>query len=51
MPTAENFNHKIREFWPKNGPPTKEVEKYIKKYSNEKIVINCGGRVLLDKFL
>ena len=51
MPTAENFNHKIREFWPKNGPPTKEVEKYIKKYSKEKIVIKCGGRVLLDKFL
>ena len=51
MPTAENFNDKIREFWPKNGPPTKEVEKYIKKYSKEKIVIKCGGRVLLDKFL
>ena len=51
MITAENFNEKIREFWPKNGPPTKEVEKYIKKYSKEKIVIKCGGRVLLDKFL
>ena len=25
-----------------------EVEKYVKKYSNEKIVIKCGGRVLLD---
>ena len=28
-----------------------EVEKYIKKYSKEKIVIKCGGRVLLDQSL
>ena len=48
MPTAENLDNKIKEFWPKNGPPTQEVEKYVKKYSTEKIVIKCGGRVLLD---
>ena len=48
MLLAENLDNKIKEFWPKNGPSTKEVEKYVKKYSKEKIVIKCGGRVLLD---
>ncbi len=48
MPTTENINHKIKEFWPKDGPSSNEIEKYIKKYSKEKIVIKCGGRVLLD---
>ena len=51
MLPAENLDNKIKEFWPKNGPSTKEVEKYIKKYSKEKIVIKCGGRVLLDSIL
>jgi len=48
MSTAENLDNKIREFWPRNGPATQEIEKYVKKYSKEKIVIKCGGRVLLD---
>ena len=48
MLPGENLDNKIKECWPKNGPPTKDVEKYIKKYSREKIVIKCGGRVLLD---
>ena len=48
MPTTENINDKIKEFWPKDGPANNEIEKYIKKYSKEKIVIKCGGRVLLD---
>ena len=47
MSTTENLDSKIKEFWPKNGPATQEIEKYIKKYSKEKIVIKCGGRVLL----
>jgi len=51
MLTVENLDNKIKELWPKNGPSTKEVEKYIKKYSKEKIVIKCGGRVLLDQSL
>ncbi len=45
---GKNLNNKIKELWPKNGPPTEEIEKYIKKYLKEKIVIKCGGRVLLD---
>jgi len=51
MLTVENLDNKIKELWPKNGPSIKEVEKYIKKYSKEKIVIKCGGRVLLDQSL
>ena len=51
MLPAENLDNKIKKFWPKNGPSTEEVEKYVKKYSKEKIVIKCGGRVLLDSVL
>ena len=32
MSANENLGNKIKRFWPKNGPPTQEVEKYIKKY-------------------
>ena len=48
---VENLDSKIKELWPKNGPSSQEVEKYIKKYSKEKIVIKCGGKVLLDQSL
>ena len=48
MSTTENLDNKIKEFWPKNGPATQEIGKYVKKYSKEKIVIKCGGRVLLE---
>tara|TARA_Y100000590_G_scaffold312498_1_gene353169 strand:- start:347 stop:1219 length:873 start_codon:yes stop_codon:yes gene_type:complete len=48
MLNTENLDNKIKEFWPQNGPPTEEVEKYVKKYLREKIVIKCGGRVLLE---
>ena len=48
MLPAANLDNKIKEFWPKDGQPIQEINKYIKKYSKEKIVIKCGGRVLLD---
>ena len=51
MLAAENLDSKIKKFWPKNGPSTQEIKKYLKKYSKEKIVIKCGGRVLLDPIL
>ena len=51
MLPAENLDNKIKELWPKNGPSIQEIEKYVKKYSKEKIVIKCGGRVLLDPML
>ena len=48
---VENLDNKIKQIWPKDGPSSQEVEKYIKKYSKEKIVIKCGGKVLLDQSL
>ena len=48
MSIVENLNNKVKEFWPETGPSTQEIDKYVKKYSKEKIVIKCGGRVLLD---
>ena len=48
MSTIENLDNKIKELWPRSGPSTQEVEKYVKKYLKEKIVIKCGGRILLD---
>ena len=48
MYTAKNLDDKIKEFWPESGPSTQEIEKYVKIYSKERIVIKCGGRVLLD---
>ena len=51
MLSPENLENQIEQLWPDNGPSTKEVSKYLKKYQNEKIVIKCGGRVLLDSIL
>ena len=51
MLSPENLKNQIEQFWPIKGPSTKEVSKYIKKYQNEKIVIKCGGKVLLDPML
>ena len=48
---AENLDSKIKTLWPKDGPQTQEIGKYVKKYLKEKIVIKCGGRVLLDQDL
>ena len=41
----------IKKIIPKDGPSIYEVEKYIKKYSNELIVVKAGGSVLLDENL
>ena len=41
----------IENILPKEGPSIKEVKKYIEKYSNELIVIKCGGSVLVDQSL
>ena len=48
---VQNLEGKIKDLWPKDGPSSLEVEKYIRKYSKEKIVIKCGGKVLLDQSL
>ncbi len=41
----------LEKILPTNGPSIKEVKKYIDKYSNDIIVIKCGGSVLVDKHL
>jgi acetylglutamate kinase len=51
MLSSENLENQIKQLWPDNGPSTKEVSRYLKKYQNEKIVIKCGGKVLLDPVL
>jgi acetylglutamate kinase len=38
----------IKKFWPKKAPNINNLEKYVSKYKNEKIVIKCGGNVLID---
>ena len=46
MNITEEVN--LNSILPSNGPSIDEVKKYIGKYSNEKIVIKCGGSVLID---
>ena len=46
MTAIEEVN--LEKILPLNGPSINEVKKYLKKYSDEKIVIKCGGSVLID---
>ena len=39
----------LKKVLPENGPPIKEVSKYIEKYKNDLIVIKYGGNVLIDR--
>ena len=41
--------NEIKEFWPEKAPDVNVVQKYVKKYQNEKIVIKYGGNVLIDR--
>ena len=41
----------LEKILPNNGPSIGEVKKYTTKYSNDIIVIKCGGSVLLEKNL
>ena len=38
----------IKNFWPKSAPNINNVSKYVVKYKKGKIVIKCGGNVLID---
>ena len=48
MPKNISLNE-IKEFWPEEAPDINIVQKYVKKYENEKIVIKYGGNVLIDR--
>ena len=39
----------IKKFWPNDAPDINNVQKYVSKYRNEKIVIKYGGNVLIDR--
>ena len=39
----------IKKILPVNGPPIKEVSKYIEKYKNDLVVIKYGGNVFIDR--
>ncbi len=39
----------LKKLLPENGPPIKEVSRYIEKYKNELIVIKYGGNVFIDR--
>ena len=48
MSEGTNFDE-IKKFWPKDAPDINNIQKYIKKYKNEIIVIKYGGNVLIDR--
>ena len=39
----------IKKFWPDKAPDINIVQKYVKKYEKEKIVIKYGGNVFIDR--
>ena len=47
---SENVSlEEIKKFWPTDAPDINNVQKYILKYKNEKIVIKYGGNALIDR--
>ena len=44
-----NKEEDLKKILPENGPPKKEVFKYIEKYKNDLIVIKYGGNVFIDR--
>ena len=48
MGSREENLENIKKFWPENAPNISQVPKYVNKYKKEKIVIKCGGKVLID---
>ena len=48
MGSREEDLENLKKFWPENAPNISQVPKYVNKYKKEKIVIKCGGKVLID---
>ena len=48
MGSKEEGLENLKKFWPENAPNISHVPKYVSKYKKEKIVIKCGGKVLID---
>ena len=47
--SKDNSLDEIKKFWPEKAPDINIVQKYVKKYEKEKIVIKYGGNVLIDR--
>ena len=46
----ENFSsEEIKKLWPNNAPSISNIQKYVKKYKEDTIVIKYGGNVLIDR--
>jgi len=39
----------IKEIWPSSAPNINNINKYVKKYKDETIIIKYGGNVLIDR--
>jgi len=48
MGSKEEYLENLKTFWPENAPNISQIPKYVNKYKKEKIVIKCGGKVLID---
>ena len=48
MVSRDESQKNLKRFWPENAPNISQVPKYVNKYKKEKIVIKCGGKVLID---
>ena len=48
MGLKEKYLENLKTFWPENVPNISQIPKYVNKYKKEKIVIKCGGKVLID---
>ena len=48
MGSREESLKNLKKFWPESAPDISQVPKYVNKYKKEKIVIKCGGKVLID---
>ena len=47
---SENFSsEEIKKLWPNNALPISNIQKYVKKYKEDTIVIKYGGNVLIDR--
>jgi len=48
MGSKEEYLENLKTFWPENAPNISQIPKYVNKYKKEKIVVKCGGKVLID---
>ena len=46
---SEIISDEVKKVWPKSAPSISNINKYVKKYKNEIIVIKYGGNVLIDR--